>query len=654
VPHSRSRDADLVMQTFPAWIRQQAEQRGTRPAMREKDLGIWQTYTWAQVYASMRAIACGLAQRGFARGDRLILLGENRPRLYWSLLACQCLGGIPVPLYHDAIAEEIAFMLQDTEARFAVVENQEQVDKLLELQDQVPLLEHIFYDDPRGMQHYTQEQLIALDTLYREGQQRDQQDSRFLDAEIAQGQVEDIAILTYTSGTTSQPKGVCNTHASFTVAAQRLAAFDGFGDQEEVLAYLPMAWAADYLFSVAMAAVTGLTVNCPESPETILADFREIGPTLYLVSPRFLEAMHTQVMIRMEDAGKFKRRLFHHFMGVSRRYGLAVLDGKPLPLIHRLHYALGRWLVYAPLKNMLGMSRLRVAYTGSAAISPDLFHFYRAIGVNLKQAYGQTETCAYACLQTDGDIRLETVGKPAPGVSVKLADNGEVLLKGPTLFHSYWKRPDATAESFDADGWFRTGDAGVFNADGHLKIVDRAKDVGKLNNGALFAPNYIENKLRFIPYVKEAVAFGNRRDHVCAFLNIDLDAMGDWAERQGIAYAGYADLSQQDAVITLLRTCLETVNAELAQDAAMAAAQVHRFLVLHKELDADDGELTRTRKLRRNVISTRYAQLIDALYDTTRTTQHVETPVKYEDGREGRIAATLRLETVRTFDAPTA
>jgi len=630
--------------TFPAWLRQHAHTRGAKPAMREKDLGIWQTYTWAEVYAGVRALACGLADLGFVRGDRLAIMGDNRPRLYWAVLACQSLGGIPVLLYQDAIAAEVVFALQDVDARFAVVEDQEQVDKLLEIQADIPALRHILVDDPRGLRHYTEQRL--LDTVQDQGRARDAADPAFLDAAIDACQADDIAVILYTSGTTGKPKGVCQTHAAFMAAAQGAIAFDRLTENETTLAYLPMAWVGDHLFSVAQSMVAGFSINCPESPATVMTDLREIGPTYYFAPPRIFESMRTQTMIRMEDAGRMKRALFHYFMEVARRCGAQILDGQRVAWRDRLQYALGRWLVYAPLKNVLGLSRIRVAYTAGAAIGPDLFRFYRSIGINLKQLYGQTETCAYVCLQPTGAVKLESVGTPAPGVEIKLSDAGEILVKGPMVFAAYWNRPDATADSFDADGWFMTGDAGVFDDQGHVRIIDRAKDVGKLNNGAMFAPNYIENKLKFVPYVKEAVAFGNARDVVCVFLNIDLDAVGDWAERRNIAYSGYADLAQQPQVYALMRACLETINADLAQDEVMRHSQIRRFLILHKELDADDGELTRTRKLRRNVIAERYAVLIKALYDVQCHEQHIETPVQYEDGRKGLISAMLRIEDV--------
>ncbi|MBR0567909.1 AMP-binding protein [Azoarcus sp. L1K30] len=640
------------LDTFPRLLMHHAQTRPNRPAMREKEYGIWQTYTWAQVAENVRAIACGLAELGFRRGDRLAIIGDNRPRLYWSVAACQCLGGIPVMLYQDAVAQEMTYVLQDAEIRFAVVEDQEQVDKMLEIQGEVPLLEHVIYDDARGMRHYTQTLLMGLDELQEMGRIHDRNQGDFLDAEIAKGAPDDISVMLYTSGTTGKPKGVCQTHGAFIAAARGGVQFDKLTDREDILSYLPMAWVGDHLFSFAQAMLAGFTINCPESGETVMTDLREIGPTYYFAPPRVFENLLTQVMIRMEDAGAFKRGIFHYFMDVSRRCGADLLDGKPVSASDRFKYWLGNLLVYGPLKNVLGMSRIRVAYTAGAAIGPDLFRFYRSIGVNLKQLYGQTETCAYVCLQPDREIKLDSVGKPAPFVEVKLADNGEILVKGPMLLKTYYKRPDATAESINADGYFMTGDAGFFDDDGHLKIIDRAKDVGKLNDGSMFAPNYIENKLKFFQHIKEAVSFGNGRDFVTAFINIDLEAVGNWAERKGMAYSGYTDLASQDAVYALIKEGIETVNADLAADPKMSGSQIKRFLILHKELDADDGELTRTRKVRRNFIAERYQVLIDGLYAGAKS-QYIETEVKYEDGRIGKVSANLRIEEAQTF-APQA
>ena len=636
------------LDTFPRLLMHHARQRPNRPAMREKEYGIWQTYTWMEVAERVRAIASGLAELGFKRGDRLAVVGDNRPRLYWSVAACQCLGGIPVMMYQDAVAQEMAYVMEDAEIRFACVEDQEQVDKMLEIKGGLPLLEHVIYDDPRGLRHYNQTWLHGLDEVLEMGRIHDRNHPDFLGGEIDKGSPDDVSVMLYTSGTTGKPKGVCQTHGAFIAAAQGGCQFDTLSDQEDILSYLPMAWVGDHLFSYAQALVAGFTINCPESGETVMNDLREIGPTYYFAPPRVFENLLTQVMIRMEDASPLKRKLFKHFMDVARRCGADILDGKPVSASDRAQYALGDLLVFGPLKNVLGMSRIRVAYTAGAAIGPDLFRFYRSIGINLKQLYGQTETCAYVCLQPDGQIKLDSVGTPAPNVEVKLADNGEILVRGPMLLKAYYKRPDATAESINAEGYFMTGDAGFFDEDGHLKIIDRAKDVGKLTGGGMFAPNYIENKLKFFQHIKEVVCFGNGRDFVTAFVNIDLEAVGNWAERKGMAYSGYTDLASQPQVYALIRECVEQVNADLAADPKMSESQIKRFLVLHKELDADDGELTRTRKVRRNFVAEKYAVLIDALY-AGKTRQFIETQVTYEDGRTNKVSADLVIEDAKTF-----
>ena len=636
------------LSTFPRLLMHHAQARPNHPATREKDMGIWQTWTWSQVAEEVRAMASGLAELGFKRGDNLAIIGDNRPRLYWAMYAAQCLGGVPVPMYQDAVAAEMIFVLQDAGIKFAIVEDQEQVDKLLENKAQCPALQHVLYDDPRGMRHYNQPFLHGLDEVQEMGRIHNRNHPEFIDGEIALGQSEDVAVMLYTSGTTGKPKGVCQTHCAFIKAAQSGCEFDKLGPEDNILSYLPMAWVGDHLFSFAQAGYAGFTINCPESGDTVMTDMREIGPSYYFAPPRVFENLLTQVMIRMEDASAIKRNLFHYFMGVARRCGAEILDGKPVSGSDRLLYALGNFLVFGPLRNVLGMSRIRVAYTAGAAIGPDLFRFYRSIGVNLKQLYGSTETCAAVCLQPDGQIKFDTVGPPAPGVEVRIADNGEVMVRGEVLLKGYYKRPDATAEVIDAEGYFHTGDAGFFDEDGHLKIIDRAKDVGKLTNGALYAPNYIENKLKFFSQIKEPVVFGADRDEVCAFINIDMGAVGNWAERRNIAYSGYTDLAQKAEVYDLIRDCVEKANAELAHDAMLSASQVHRFLILHKELDPDDDELTRTRKVRRGFIAEKYGVLIEALY-AGKTSQFIETEVKFEDGRKGKVSADLRIMTAKTY-----
>ena len=634
------------LDTFPRLLLHHARVRPNHPATREKDLGIWQTWTWSQVADEVRAIACGLAAQGFKRGMHLAIIGDNRPRLYWSMLAADALGGVPVPMYQDAPSAEFAYVLNDAEIVYAIAEDQEQVDKLLEAKPQVPTLAHIYYDDPRGLRNY--DGVASYETLTKIGREFDAAHPGFFDGEIAKAKSDDVSIMLYTSGTTGKPKGVCQTHGAFIAAAKGGCEFDGLTESDSVLSYLPMAWVGDHLFSYSKWLYAGFTINCPESADTVMTDLREIGPTYYFAPPRIFENLLTQVMIRMEDASAVKRWLFHYFTGVARRCGAGILDGKPVPLADRLQYWIGNLMVYGPLRNVLGMSRIRVAYTAGAAIGPDLFRFYRSIGVNLKQLYGSTETCAYVCLQPNRDVKFDTVGLPAPGAEVKIADNGEVLVRGPMLLKEYYKRPDAMKESIDAAGYFHTGDAGIFDAAGHLKIIDRAKDVGKRASGAIFAPNYIENKLKFFPHIKEAVVFGNGRDKVCAFINIDVGSVGNWAERRGLPYSGYTDLAAKPEVYALIRDCIEKANAELASEPGLAESQIHRFLILHKELDPDDDELTRTRKVRRAFVAEKYRVLIDALY-SGKAVQHIETQVRFEDGRTGMVAADLAIADAKTF-----
>jgi long-chain acyl-CoA synthetase len=633
--------------TFPMLLLQHARKQGNRTAIREKDLGIWQSWTWVQVADEVRALACGLAALGFRRGMNLAIIGDNRPRLYWSFAAAQCLGGVPVPMYQDAVAQEMLFVLDNAEIEYAIVEDQEQIDKLLELLPQYPNLKHLFYDDSRGLRHYAHPQLMAYDRLREIGQEYDRQNPGFFEGSVAQIGPQDVCVMLYTSGTTGKPKGVCHTHAGFIAAARGDVEFDGFNASDEVLSYLPMAWVGDHLFSYAQAMVAGFTVNCPESSETAMNDLREIGPTYYFAPPRIFENLLTAVTIRMDDAGFVKRGLFHYFMDVAKRCGAQIMDGQRVRLVERLLYALGGFLVYAPLRNVLGMSRIRVAYTGGAAIGPDLYRFYRSIGINLKQLYGQTETSVYVCKQPNGRAKLDSVGRPMKGVDIRIADSGEVQVRTPGMLKEYYKRPDATAESISADGYFLTGDAGFFDAEGDLKIIDRASDVGKLADGALFAPQFIENKLKFYSYVKEAVCFGNGRSMVCAFVNIDLQAVGNWAEKRNMPYSGYLDLTSRTAVYDLILNCVEQVNADLAREAALASSKIRRFLILHKELDADDDELTRTRKVRRSFVAEKYAPLIEALY-AGHNHCHIATEVKFEDGRRGTIEADISIRDVKT------
>jgi len=638
--------------TFPQLLQKHASERPTAPAMREKEYGIWQSLSWADLATMVQQLAAGLHQAGLRRGEHMVVVGANRPRLYATMLAVQSLGAIPVPLYQDAAAAECVFPINNAEVRFAFAEDQEQVDKLLEIRESCPQLTHIYFDDPRGLRQYDEPGLAALDELLGSGRAFVAVHPDFYADQVKQIQPSDVGAMFFTSGTTGNPKGVVHTHNSLLNRASVGAAFDHLTHAEEVLAYLPPAWIGQNVFSYSQWLACGYVVNCPESAATVTIDLKEIGPTYYFAPPRVFEGLLTCVMIRMEDASTIKRGLFHYFMDVAKRVGPTLMEGKSIPFMDRVLYQLGNLVVYGPLRNNLGLSRVRVAYTAGEAIGPDLFSFFRSIGINLKQLYGSTETAVFVCLQPDHEARADTVGVPCAGVEIKVADNGEILVKSPGLLKEYYKNPAATAEVLTAEGWYHTSDAGFIDAHGHLKIIDRVKDVGRIKGGAfdaaMFAPKYVENKLKFFSHIKEVVAYGDGRDQVCVMINIDFDAVGNWAERRNLPYAGYTDLAQKPEVYQLIKECVEKVNADLSEDALLAGSQVSRFLVLHKELDADDGELTRTNKVRRGFIAERYVQLIDALYGGKKS-QFIETQVKFEDGRTGKVSATLKIDDAKTF-----
>ncbi|MCY3981971.1 MAG: AMP-binding protein, partial [Alphaproteobacteria bacterium] len=594
--------------TFPKLLRYNAEHRASVAAVREKDLGIWQTWTWADFRDAVRQLAEGMKALGLKRGEKIAIVGDNRPRLYFAMSAAQSLGAVPVPVYQDAVAEEMRFVLDHAEVAFIVAEDQEQVDKVLSQKEHLPALRTIVYDDPRGMRDYDEPFLHAYDDVVSMCQESG------WDEEVDLGKGSDTAIILYTSGTTGTPKGVVLSYDNLLICAKIGADFEQLREDEVVLAYLPMAWVGDNVLSYCQAHLVGFSFACPESPETVPHDLRELGPTYFFAPPRVFENLLTQVTIRMEDAAALKRRLFRFFMTVAERAGADLLEGHKVGLADRLLYRLGDILVYGPLKNVLGLSRLRIGYTAGEAIGPEIFRFFRSLGINLKQLYGQTEASVFVTIQANDDVRSDSVGPPAPGVELRITDEGEVLYRSPGVFQEYYKNSEATAETKTNDGWVHTGDAGVIDDDGHLRIIDRAKDVGRLVNGTLFAPKYLENKLKFYPNIREAVTFGHEQDFVTAMINIDMEAVGNWAEKRNIPYSSYQELAARPEVLDIVEGHVSEFNESLAADPQFAGSQIHRFIVLHKMLDADDGELTRTQKVRRRFIFERYAPAIAALY----------------------------------------
>jgi len=636
-------------QSVPALLHRNAKQFADAPAYREKEFGIWQSWTWAQTRDEVEALALGFLELGAAEGDFIAIIGRNRPYLYWAMMAAEMVGVVPVPLYQDANAEEMAYVLDHCGARFVVAGDQEQVDKVLEVQDQLTQFERIIYLDPRGLRKYDHAKLDQYTAVQDMGRKARDKHIAELEARQAKLTYDSTGVMLYTSGTTGKPKGVVLSNRNIIETAKSSSAFDKLRQTDDILAYLPMAWVGDFIFSVGQAMWTGFCTNCPESADTMHVDLREIGPTYYFAPPRVFETQLTSVMIRMEDASRMKKWLFDKFMAVARRVGPDILDGKPVGFMDKLKYGLGEVMIYGPLKNTLGLSRVRVGYTAGEAIGPEIFDFYRSLGINLKQLYGQTEATVFITAQPDGEVRSDTVGVTCPGVELKIAENGEVFYRSPGVFVEYYKNPESTADTKDADGWVATGDAGfIEEGSGHLRIIDRAKDVGKMADGNLFAPKYVENKLKFFPNILEAVVFGNGRTECTAFINIDLTAVGNWAERNNIGYASYQELARHPQVMGQIQSHVEEVNASIAEDEMLSGCQVHRFVVLHKELDADDGELTRTRKVRRKVIGEKFEDIINALYDGSPSVSTV-TEVTYEDGRKGSISATLEVRDAKVF-----
>jgi long-chain acyl-CoA synthetase len=638
---------DPGLDTFPKLVRHNAQRFGDKIAIREKDYGIWQACTWREYFEQARLMALGLAALGFRRGDKTAIVGDNRPQLYGAVTATQALGGVPVPLYQDSIEKELAYIVDHAEARFAVVEDQEQVDKLLHVREQCARLEYIVYDDPRGMRGYAEPCLLSLERLQELGRNFARENPSYFDDEVAQGGADDVAIICYTSGTTGAPKGAMLSHRNLILTGRSAIAREGIVPDDEVLAYLPMAWVGDHMFSHAQSVLSGFTVNCPESAATVLHDLKEIGPTYFFAPPRIWESILTSVMIRIEDAAWPKRRLVQFFLRQGQEAERRRLRGEPVPLGHRLLRPLGTALVFGPLRDNLGMRRIRLAYTAGEAIGPEIFLFFRSLGINLKQVYGMTESSALISIQKDGDVRLDTVGTPLPGVEIRITEPGEIMYRSPGVFQGYYKNSEATQQTLE-DGWVHSGDAGFVDAQGHLKIIDRARDVSRLADGTIFAPKYLENKLKFSPYVREAVCVGQARPFVTALLNIDFAAVGNWAERRGLAYTSYTDLAQKPEVYDLVHGEVARVNRSLLEDELLRGAQIRRFLILHKELDPDDEEITRTRKVRRGYIAQKYAPLIEALY-SDRDRVQVEARVTYEDGRVGTVRADVRIRAAETF-----
>ncbi|MFQ5419637.1 MAG: long-chain fatty acid--CoA ligase [Anaerolineae bacterium] len=628
-----------MAETFPQLLIERAKEFGDAEALREKDYGIWQSINWRDYLTHVRNFCQGLVYLGLTPDDTVAIIGDNRPEWIYSELASQAAGAKSIGIYQDAVVKEMIYIITHAQVKFIVVEDQEQVDKILEMWDELQGIEKVIYYDPKGLRNYTEDFLMYFPDVEKLGEAFAEENPDWFDKKVALGKADDVAILSTTSGTTGNPKLAMITHRNLVSMGKNLMQIDPLKSDDRFVSFLPMAWIGEQMMSFACSLQKGFTLNFPEEPETALTNIREIGPHSMFSPPRIWENLVSQVMVKMEDSAKLKKRLYEWAMGIG--YEMAdIRFRKEVPSASmKWKYRLADWLVFVAIKDHLGLRHLKRAYTGGAALGPDVFRFFHALGVNLKQIYGQTEASGISVLHRDGDIKFQTVGTPVTGTEVKIAEDGEILLKSDSIFTGYFNNPKATAETLH-DGWLMSGDAGYFDEDGHLIVIDRAKDVMTLHDGTKFSPQFIENKLKFSPYVKEAVVFGGDWPFVTAMLNIDMENTGKWAENRAIAYTTYTDLAQKREVYDLVRRQVESANADLPP-----AARIRRFLLLHKELDADDAELTRTRKVRRRFVSQRYDDIISALYSQN-DHMDVETTITYQDGRTATLQTRLHIESL--------
>ncbi len=608
-----------------------------RVAMREKSKGIWQEITWRELLDIVLHCAAGLEALGFKAGEVMLVLGDNRPRLYAGMLAAGALGGYAMPAYPDATLDEIRHFLHEAGARFVLAEDQEQVDKVLELRDHGAAIDYIIYDDPRGLTRYANRGLMSWDTVQQKGAERLASSSDARAQLVARAGPDDPAVFVHSSGSTGKPKGVVLSHRNLLAGVRNAFQGKAFDFGEIILAYLPMAWIGDFAVTMAAGIALHFIINIPERQETVLQNLREIAPTFYLAAPRSWDNLLTTIQVRVEDSSWLKKRIYAFFMASAISAEKRKLDGNPPTLKQRLLGPLGELLVFGPIKDQFGLTRLRGAFTGGEAMGEDTFVFYRALGIKLRQLYGQTESSAYNAIQSLDEVRLHTVGRPLPGVELKISERGEILIRSGSVFSGYFKQEEATRESLE-NGWLHTGDAGYIEPDGHLVVLGRLSDVVHTAKGERYIPNYIENRLKFSPYIKDAAVLGRGRDTLAALICIDKEAVGRWAELRGISYISYADLSQTPEVIDLIALAVKHVNSTLPD-----GLQLRQFVCLHKEFDADDGEITRTRKIRRNVVEERYKPIIDAIYDQKRTVL-MKAQISYESGEVGVIERTLSVQ----------
>lgn len=611
-----------------------------RVAMREKEYGIWRPVTWAQYLQYVKEITLGFVELGLEPGDKVIMIGDNRPEALWSEMAAMCAGGIGVWLFQDCLMDEVQYIVDHSDAKFYVAEGQEEVDKALAIRDRCPKLKKIIWDDPKGMRHYEDPMLISLDEVMRIGRERIQKEPDLFDNLVNRGQGKDICLLFYTSGTTSLPKGALLTHYNMLTMGRNLMRVDPCKPSDDFVSYLPFAWIGEQMMSISCGLQIGYTINFPEEPETAQHNVREIGPHVMFAPPRLYEQYTRSVQVKHLDATWLKRVLYRLGMKIGYHTADLKFAKEPIPI----HWKILRWFaelfLFSKIRDHLGLSRVRHAYTGGAAMGPDHFRFFHAIGVNLKQIYGQTEIAGISVVHRDDDIKFDTVGKPIPETEVKIGENDEILSKSPSVFVGYYKMPEETAKTLK-DGWLHSGDTGFIDEDGHLVVFDRSKDIMILSDGRKFSPQFLEARLKFSPYVKDALVVGDKRPYVTSIICIDYNTVGKWAEDHGINYTSYTELSQIPQVYDLVESQITEVNRGLPD-----VAKIRKFANLYKEFDADDDELTRTRKIRRAFVENRYKDIIDFMY-ADKDMLHMDTSITYEDGRVAKIKADIRLQDVK-------
>ena len=627
--------------TLPKLLKQQAEKFGhSRHALREKDYGIWQSFTWQEYYEHVKYFCLGMVSLGLKRDDKVSIIGDNRPEWIYAELSAQCVGAIPVGIYQDSILKEVSYIINLSKSKFVIAEDQEQCDKIIDMQDELPTVEYIIYHDPKGMRTYDEPKLLYFPDVEEMGRRYEEDNPGFFDLQVEATKEEDAASICTTSGTTGDPKLSLLSHRNMVQMARNLGEVDKKYESDEFVSFLPLPWIGEQMMAISSSLLFGFTVNFPEKPETAQDNVREIGPHVMFSPPRVWENMAAMVQVKIMDASRFKRFVYNKCLPIGYHWADIKFQKKTPTMMDKIKYGIAYCLVFRALKDRLGFTNIRSASTGGAALGPDTFRFFHALGVNLKQIYGQTEISGISCIHHDGDIDFDSVGKPIPGTEIKITEEGEIVSRSSSLFMGYFENQKATDETI-IDGWLHSGDAGYFDDKGHLVVIDRVKDVMTLGDGTKFSPQFIENKLKFSPYIKEAVAIGHERDYIVAMICIDFEIVGKWAENNRQAYTTYTDLASQDPIYGMIQEEVAKVNESLPE-----AARVHKFVLLYKELDADDDELTRTRKVRRRFVDEKYSDIIEGMY-AGKDVIHIETIIKYQDGKTRQLKTDIKVKSFK-------